>query len=540
MFSRRPGRFAQGEGYLQVVDNSALLIVEDADQAGGPRPLCARGASRGGPGRPRRRRGRQRGAEPACAARSRAARPSSRSRASWPAQTAHVRLWRIAGRAVTLAGLCGPSLHCGCAALLTVAPSALAGGEQPAGAPADGAGRRPLQRPGDRAVGARRRPRRPAGGPRRTPRSTSSATSAIPASSCVEVEAGQTAWRRARRRCAPTRPCASPTATATSVPHAMTNDPLFGELGGCGTSAAVGIDGFTGALAGADIDALARLGPHGRHAVDGRRRPRLRLPLRPSRPRVRSPGPTPARPAGGGRRRRQRLRRRLHGADFVGANADAPTIDGDPTDDDLISGGHGVHTAGTIGAAGNNGVGITGVAPERADHAAARLRQRPRRPRRRRALPVLLADRSRSTTPAATARAWRTCRSAGPTSTQLVVDAFAANPRTLFVISAGNDGGDNDARLHHYPCDYDPAATSRVAGRDRQHRLRRRHRPGRRPARASPTGARLGRPRRARHRDPQHLPDQTRYRETFTANDFASVDGDRRRRRLRAHATRRR
>jgi subtilisin family serine protease len=32
-------------------------------------------------------------------------------------------------------------------------------------------------------------------------------------------------------------------------------------------------------------------------------------------------------------------------------------------DDDPDFGGHGVHTAGTIGAEGNSGIGITGVAP---------------------------------------------------------------------------------------------------------------------------------------------------------------------------------
>jgi hypothetical protein len=41
-------------------------------------------------------------------------------------------------------------------------------------------------------------------------------------------------------------------------------------------------------------------------------------------------------------------------------------------------------------------------------------------------------------------------------------DAIAANPQTLFVISAGNDSADNDSEPH-YPCNYDPLAEGKSA-----------------------------------------------------------------------------
>ena len=145
--------------------------------------------------------------------------------------------------------------------------------------------------------------------------------------------------------------------------HATTNDPLFGQLWGL-QNVGPDIDGFSGALAGADAERARRVGPHARLVRDRDRRPRLWLPLRRTRPRRRSRGRTRPIPSNGGDDDGNGIVDDSHGADFVGSSANTPTIDGDPTDDNLIDGGHGVHTAGTIGAAGNNGIGISGVAQD--------------------------------------------------------------------------------------------------------------------------------------------------------------------------------
>ncbi len=115
-----------------------------------------------------------------------------------------------------------------------------------------------------------------------------------------------------------------------------------------------------------------------------------------------------------------------------------PVVDGDPTDDDLEYGGHGVHTAGTIGAEGDNGIGITGVAQD--------VRIMPLRVCSRAggedgcpnsAIVEAINYAGAHGARAANISLGEDVRNAGE---ELIRDAIAANPETLFVISAGNNG----------------------------------------------------------------------------------------------------
>ena len=155
----------------------------------------------------------------------------------------------------------------------------------------------------------------------------------------------------------------------------------------------------------------------------------------------------------------------VHGWDFVGESTTALHEDNDPTDSNLTSGGHGVHTAGIIGAAGNNGTGISGVA------------------RNVRIMPLRVCTNEPSTGEARcpTSAIIAAINYAGrngarvanmslgsTTFTQAEVNAIAGNPGTLYVISAGNDSANNDSggsgtTGHHYPCDYKPATESSPA-----------------------------------------------------------------------------
>lgn len=143
----------------------------------------------------------------------------------------------------------------------------------------------------------------------------------------------------------------------------------------------------------------------------------------------------------------------LHGWDFVGN-------DNDPRD----LNGHGTHTAGTIGAAGNDGAGVTGVAQDV------------------RILPLRILGANNGGLVSDSVKAINYARSIGARIvsgsygggpfTQAERDAIAAATNTLFVFSAGNNGRDNDkpevsaSDRPNYPCAYDPATIVCVAATD--------------------------------------------------------------------------
>jgi len=241
------------------------------------------------------------------------------------------------------------------------------------------------------------------------------------------------------------------------APQATTNDPLFGQQWGL-QNVGAGVDGFSGALAGADVNALAAWdrtrGTSSTVIADVDSGYRFDAP---------DLGPVawtnPGDPPNGLDDDHDGIVDDTHGADFVGHEADAPSIDGDPTDDNLIDGGHGVHTAGTIGAAGNNGVGVSGVAQD--------VRIMPLRVCAYSSSDGGARCPSSSEIEAINYAGAHGARAAnlslgGTTFNSAVRDAFASNPNVLFVISAGNDGQDNDV-TPHYPCGYEPQ-TSGISG----------------------------------------------------------------------------
>ncbi|HEX2175542.1 MAG TPA: S8 family peptidase [Nocardioidaceae bacterium] len=142
----------------------------------------------------------------------------------------------------------------------------------------------------------------------------------------------------------------------------------------------------------------------------------------------------------------------VRGWDWVGAD------DNDPAD----LNGHGTHVAGTIGAVGNNGVGVAGVAW---DVSLMPLR-------------VLDAEGSGYDSDVIEAFAYAARNGAdvvnaslgGPEPSPAMADVIERYPETLFVVAAGNDSSDNEA-TPDFPCNLEAANLLCVAATDNQDRL---------------------------------------------------------------------
>lgn len=270
----------------------------------------------------------------------------------------------------------------------------------------------------------------------------------------VEVEAGQgIAAAVAALEADPAVAVAEP--DSYSVPNSIPNDPLFSQLWGLRNTGS-NINGFSGAVAADDINATTAWERTVGSAA-------IVIADIDSGYRFDSPDLGPVAwnnsdeiAANGIDDDANGYIDDTRGYDFVGPSAPSPTADKDPTDDNLISGGHGVHTAGTMGAAGNDGVGITGVAQN--------VRIMPLRVCAND--PAINEDKCPTSSQisainyaGANGAQVANMSLGGTSSSQATVNAFAANPQTLFVISAGNDGVNNES-VHHYPCDYTPATQS--------------------------------------------------------------------------------
>ncbi len=143
--------------------------------------------------------------------------------------------------------------------------------------------------------------------------------------------------------------------------------------------------------------------------------------------------------------------------DLVGYNAMDDS--GDPMDEN----GHGTHVAGTIGAEGNNGSGMTGVNWEAQIMPIKFLGESGAGNTADAIKGVLYASKMGARI---TSNSW-----AGNKFNQVLYDALAASP-ALHICAAGNEGYDNDIRPV-YPSSYELDNVLSVAAHDRNDRLAR-------------------------------------------------------------------
>ena len=130
--------------------------------------------------------------------------------------------------------------------------------------------------------------------------------------------------------------------------------------------------------------------------------------------------------------------------------------DNDPTDARILDDGHGVHTAGTIGAQGNNGVGVTGVAQN--------VRIMPFRAGDAMGFPTSAIVEGINYAGRNGARV-ANMSFTGYFRSGALEAALGANPQVLFVAAAGNDTLNADGGgVPPSPCAINPAAPDATTG----------------------------------------------------------------------------
>ena len=150
------------------------------------------------------------------------------------------------------------------------------------------------------------------------------------------------------------------------------------------------------------------------------------------------------------------------GMDFAGADIDLEPLqfDSDPIDDS-IGAGHGTHVSGTIAAEVNNGLGVAGVTHR---GSVMPIRVCGWSPSEQAVLCPFSSQIAGINYAGSNGARVANMSLGGFYGVSLVQDAFAANPNTLFVVSAGNEGVDTELPAQAtYPCSWDPT-TSAIPG----------------------------------------------------------------------------